>query len=219
MMSDDDAQRPGPGQFITLEGGEGAGKTTQICGLAESLKEAAVPVVCTREPGGAPGAERIRDILIDRAVELTPLAEAMLHNGARHEHLTRTIRPALARGDVVLCDRFADSTRVYQGFGLGLPDTDVDTLEHMVVGGTVPDLTLILDVPVDVGLTRAQGRGAHADRYEGMDLTFHERLREGYLTLARRAPERCAVIDADRDAQAVQADIRRTVRERLGIAV
>jgi dTMP kinase len=216
-----ESEAPGvrQGCFITLEGGEGAGKTTQICGLAEALKATGWPVVCTREPGGAPGAERIRDILIDRTVELTPLAEAMLHSGARHEHLTRTIRPALARGDVVLCDRFADSTRVYQGLGLGVAESNVDTLERMVVGRTVPDLTLVLDIPVDVGLTRAQGRGAHADRYEGMDVAFHERLREGYLTLARRAPERCAVIDADRNADAVQAEIRRVVRERLGIAL
>lgn len=218
-MAEDDPATPGAGCFITLEGGEGAGKTTQLCGLAEALREADVQVVCTREPGGATGAERIRDILIDREVALTPLAEAMLHNGARHDHLTRTIRPALARGACVLCDRFADSTRVYQGFGLGVPESDVDALERMVVGRTTPDLTLVLDVPVDVGLTRAEGRGPHADRYEGMELAFHERLREGYLTLARRAPDRCAVIDGDREAAAVQADIRRVVRERLGIAL
>jgi len=210
---------PPRGRFITLEGGEGAGKTTQIRGLAEGLREADVTAVRTREPGGSPSGERIRDILVDRDVELTPLAEAMLHNGARQEHLTRTIRPALDRGECVLCDRFADSTRVYQGFGLGVPESEVDTLERMVVGDTVPDLTLVLDVPVDVGLTRARGRRAHADRYEGMDVAFHERLRQGYLTLARRAPERCAVVDADRDADAVQAEIRRAVRERLGIAL
>ena len=218
-MSDSDRQGPSPGRLITLEGGEGAGKTTQICGLAEALRETNLSIMCTREPGGSPGAERIRDVLVDREVDLTPLAEAMLHSGARHDHVTRTIRPALARGDWVLCDRFADSTRVYQGFGLGVPESDVDALERMAVDGLVPDLTLILDVPVDVGLNRAKGRGAYPDRYEGMDVAFHERLREGYLALGQRAPERCAVIDADREPDAVQADIRRVVRERLGIAL
>jgi dTMP kinase len=208
----------GRGWFITLEGGEGAGKTTQLCSLADALRETGREVVTTREPGGSPGAERVRSVLIDPEAELTPLCEAMLHAGARHDHLANTIRPALARGACVLCDRFADSTRAYQGFGLGLPESTVDTLEDLAVGETTPDLTLILDVPVDVGLERARGRGVH-DRYEAMAVAFHERLRAGYRAIAERAPARCAVVDANRPAEAVQAEVRRIVRERLGFAL
>lgn len=203
------------GWFVTLEGGEGAGKTTQLCGLAAALRETGADVVTTREPGGSPGAERVRDVLIDPGAELTPLCEAMLHAGARHDHLTNTIRPALARGAWVLCDRFADSTRAYQGYGLGVPEATVDALEQLAVAGTTPDLTLILDLPVEVGLTRARGRGAH-DRYEAMATPFHERLRAGYRRIAERAPERCVVLDANRPAEAVQAAVRRAVCDRLG---
>lgn len=204
------------GWFITFEGGEGAGKTTQLCGLAEALDAAGCQVVTTREPGGSPGAERVRQVLIDPEAALTPMCEAMLHAGARHDHLTNTIRPALENGVCVLCDRFADSTRAYQGFGLGVPEATVDSLEVLAVDGTVPDLTLILDVPVAVGLERARGRGVH-DRYEAMATAFHERLRAGYRAIAERAPERCVVIDANRPAQAVQADVRRVVQDQLGI--
>lgn len=206
------------GWFVTFEGGEGAGKTTQLCRLADALRELGREVVTTREPGGSPGAERVRQVLIDSEAELTPLCEAMLHAGARHDHLTHTIRPALDSGACVLCDRFADSTRAYQGFGLGVPDSAVDTLEAMAVAGTTPDLTLILDVPVDVGLERARGRSAH-DRYEGMATAFHERLRAGYRAIAERAPERCVVIDANRTADAVQTEVRQVVRARLGLAL
>ncbi len=208
----------GRGWFITLEGGEGAGKTTQLCSLANALGETGCEVVTTREPGGSPGAERVRSVLIDPEAALTPLCEAMLHAGARHDHLTNTIRPALARGACVLCDRFTDSTRAYQGFGLGLAESTVDTLEELVVAETMPDLTLILDVPVDVGLERARGRGIH-DRYEAMAFAFHEHLRAGYRAIAARAPARCAVVDANRPAEVVQTDVRRIVRERLGIAL
>lgn len=218
-MAGDGAGAGARGRFITFEGGDGAGKTTQLQALAHALRNAGLGVVCTREPGGSPGAERVRQIVVDRDAQLTPLADAMLHNGARHDHLTRTIRPALARGDWVVCDRFADSTRVYQGFGLGVPESDVDALEQMAVGTSVPDLTLILDVPVDVGLRRVRESGARTDRYEDMAPAFHERLREGYLALARRAPQRCAVVDADQSADAVRAEVARIVGERFGLAL
>ncbi len=206
------------GRFVTFEGGEGAGKTTQLRHLAEALRAGGREVVRTREPGGSPGAERVREVLVDPETALTPLCEAMLHAGARHDHLTHTIRPALDRGAWVLCDRFADSTRAYQGYGLGVSESAVDALEGLAVNGTMPDLTLILDVPVDIGLARARGRGTH-DHYEAMADAFHERLRAGYRAIAERAPARCVVIDANRPAEAVHAEVRRCVRERLGIAL
>ncbi len=204
------------GRFITFEGGEGAGKTTQIARLVRVLRARGVEVVQTREPGGSPSAEAVRDLLLHADHGWEPLSEALLHYAARCEHLTATIRPALARGAWVVCDRFSDSTRAYQGFGLGLDIGTLEALEHMVVGSTRPDLTLILDLPPEVGLGRATGRKAAADRYERMSETFHSRLREGFLAIAARAPERCAVIDAEPGEEQVAEAVFRAVRERLG---
>ena len=213
--------RPGranSGRFITLEGGEGAGKSTQIARLAAALERAGHSVLTTREPGGSPAGERIRKLLVEgEPGSLTPLGEALLHFAQRAEHLERTIRPALAEGKWVISDRFADSTMAYQGYGHRLGRRPIDTLYKLVCGKTRPDLTLILDVPVDVGLKRAAARRGTETRYEMMDAAFHERLRRGFLDIARREPRRCAVIDATEDVDAVTAQILKTVSKRLKI--
>jgi dTMP kinase len=201
-----------PPVFITLEGGEGAGKTTQSKRLAAALTEAGLPVLRTREPGGAPGAERIRDLLLTGG-GFDPVAEAMLHFAARREHLARTIRPALAAGITVISDRFADSTLAYQGAGQGLPRAVWDRLAAVALEGFAPDLTLILDLPPEAGMARAAGRGL-PDRYERLGLDFHRRVRDGFLAIAAAEPARCRIIDAARDADAVFADCRAAVMAR-----
>ena len=207
------------GRFITLEGGEGAGKSTQAMLLADDLRGGGLEVVVTREPGGAPGAEEIRALLVDGDVgRWRPLTEALLHYAARREHLDATILPALDAGRWVISDRFADSTMAYQGYGHGLDRETVARLHRLVVGDVGPDLTIVLDLPVDEGLARAAGRGTGGDRYERMDRQFHQRLREGFLDIARRNLDRCAVVDAMAPVEQVQHDIRRIVRARLGAA-
>lgn len=215
--ADSTPQPRAPGRFVTFEGGEGAGKSTQIARLADALGEAGLTVVRTREPGGSPSAEAVRTLLLGHGHAWQPLSETLLHYAARTEHLAQTVRPALAAGQWVLCDRFSDSTRAYQGYGQGLAAATIDTLEAMVVGPTRPDLTLILDVPAEIGLARMDGRGAGADRYEAMDLAFHRRLRDGFRAIAAAEPGRCALIDANRDADAVAADVLDTVRRRLRV--
>ncbi len=206
------------GRFITLEGGEGAGKSTQVKLLAAWLRERGIDVAQTREPGGAPGAERIRELLVKGdADRWTPIAETLLHYAARADHLDRTIRPALAAGRWVICDRFADSTTAYQGYGHGVPFDVIDSLFKAVVGDTAPDLTLILDLPVEQGLQRAAARSAHENRYEQMAADFHNRLRDGFLAIARQNPQRCAVIDASRTVDAIQSDIQAEIHRRLGL--
>jgi dTMP kinase len=208
------------GRFITLEGGEGAGKSTQLRLLAEALRAAGVEVVTTREPGGSPGAEQIRALLVNGAVaRWDATTEALLHFAARRDHLVKTIWPALDAGRWVVCDRFADSTRAYQGYGHGLDLVVIERLYADAVGAFAPDLTLILDLPVEAGLRRAAARAGGEDRYEQMDLTFHRRLRDGFLAIARAEPARCQVIDADRGIAEVQRSIRVAVGERLGIAL
>jgi dTMP kinase len=208
----------GRGRFITLEGGEGAGKSTQARLLADWLRGRSCVVLQTREPGGSPGAERIRELLVTGAADRwTPVAETLLHYAARSDHLARTIRPALAAGRWVVCDRFADSTAAYQGYGHGVPQEFIAALYREVVGeGDGPDLTLILDLPVEEGLRRAGGRHGEENRYEQMAVAFHQRLRDGFLAIAGAAPERCAVIDARADVETVQAAIRAEVQHRLG---
>ena len=201
------------GRFITLEGGEGAGKSTQARLLAATLEAAGIPVVLTREPGGAPGAEAIRALLLGGATALLPATETLLHFAARHEHVGRTIAPALAAGRWVVCDRFTDSTRAYQGFGLGVAAGTIAALDTLV--GLVPDLTLVLDVPPETAARRLAGRGSAADRYERLDAAFHARVRAGFRTIAAAAPARCVLIDAAGPVQAVQAAILAAVRARL----
>lgn len=209
------------GAFLTFEGGEGAGKSTQIARLAATLRARSGRAVCvTREPGGSPRAEEIRTALLDGVAKpYGPFAEALLFSAARIDHLDRLIRPALRRAEIVLCDRFIDSTRAYQGAAGGLDPGILDALERVVVGPTRPDLTLILDLAPEAGLARAAGRGAGtgqgADRFEAEALDFHIRLREAFLAIARAEPERCAVIDASRDPDTVEAAIRAVVASRL----
>lgn len=186
------------GKFITLEGGEGAGKSTQIQALGERLRARGLPVCATREPGGAPGAEQIRRLLVTgEPGRWTPLSEALLNYAARAEHLRATILPALKKNQWVLCDRFADSTLAYQGIAMGLSPDFVDQLYKQVVGAHEPDLTFILDLPVKVGLARATARRDGEDRYEKMGHDFHEMLRRAFLDIARANPHRCIVVDAN----------------------
>ncbi|MEQ8357234.1 MAG: dTMP kinase [Kiloniellaceae bacterium] len=209
------------GRFITLEGGEGAGKSTQQRRLAAWLRDGGRDVVETREPGGSPGAEEIRALLVTGAAgRWDAVTEALLHFAARRDHLVQTVEPALDRGAWVVCDRFADSTMAYQGYGYELGREKVAALYDLVVGDTHPDLTLVLDLPVAEGLARARSRkGAPGeDRYERMDIAFHERLRVGFHDIVVREPGRCVLIDASGDEAAVAAGIRAAVTERLGAA-
>lgn len=210
---------PARGRLITFEGGEGAGKSTQIERLALALRSSGSDVLITREPGGTPGAEAIRRLLVEGASDRwAPVTEILLHTAARHDHVERTIRPALAAGRLVLCDRFVDSTRVYQGIAGGAGLDLVDRLHSLTFGDLESDLTLILDVPVETGLARRH-KARDAGRYERMGVDFHTRVRQGFLDLGRRAPERCVVIDAAREIDAVARAVADTVGARLGIAL
>jgi dTMP kinase len=193
--------------FITFEGGEGAGKSTQIKRLAQHLKEQGRDVVLTREPGGTAAAEEIRTVLVNGdASKWTSTAEALLNYAARDAHLRDVIRPALALGRTVLCDRFMDSTRAYQGYAGDCPMPLIDDLELNVVKQTRPDLTFVFDLDPVLGLARAAQRGAGVeDRYERKGLAFHGALRLGFLEIARKEPERCVVLDASQSADAVWA--------------
>ena len=207
------------GRLITLEGGEGAGKTSQAARLCAALEGRGIAVLPTREPGGSPGAEEIRRLLVNGpATRWDPLSEAMLHAAARRDHLLRTIRPALRRGLWVISDRFVDSMVVYQGSAQGADAGALAQLNALALEGFEPDLTLILDVSVEEGLRRADMRTARVSRYERMDKGFHRRVREGFIAVARHAPDRCAVVDASREAEAVQRTIEKIVSERLSDA-
>lgn len=204
------------GRFITFEGGEGAGKSTQARRLAAALRAEGREVVETREPGGSPGAEAIRALLVrGEAERWTPTADALLMYAARSDHLDRVIRPALARGAWVVCDRFADSTRAYQGVGGGVAGALVEALEAGVVGGDWPDLTLVFDLPAAAGLARADDRGGAEARFEAKGPAFHEKLRQAFLDIAAREPGRCVVIDAAQPVDAVELAVREAVRARL----
>jgi dTMP kinase len=208
------------GWFITFEGGEGAGKSTQVRRLARVLERAGLEVVTTREPGGSPTAEVFRSFLLSgRAKPLGIVGEAYLFAAARIDHIAETIRPAVLRGAVVLCDRFADSTRVYQGTAGGLDKAVIDHLERVAVGDTRPDLTIVIDVPASLGLQRAKARGAGAmDRFEADDTAVHEARRRGFLEIARSEPDRCVIVDGRRDVDEVAAEIAAAVAARLGLA-
>lgn len=205
--------------FITLEGGEGVGKSTQIKRLAAALKRTGRDVVVTREPGGSPTAEAYRALILSgRVRELGALAETVLFAAARASHLDETIRPALVGGKWVLSDRFADSTRVYQGARGDVDERLIRVLERLVVHDTRPDLTLILDLPADVGLQRAAFRSRTADRYESENFVFHMQLRDRFRDLAKTEPERCILIDAAPQAELVSRAIWTAVSARFGIA-
>jgi dTMP kinase len=202
------------GRFITFEGGEGVGKSTQVARLADRLRDRG-EVVVTREPGGSPGAEAIRGLLVSGPVERwSPISEALLMYAARRDHIERVIAPALERGAWVICDRFYDSSRAYQGAAGGAPSRLLSALEDEVVGELIPDLTLILDLPVEIGLARASSRGQGEGRFEAKGAAFHERLRAAFLEIAASEPGRCRVIDADAGVDAVSDRIRRALDER-----
>lgn len=198
------------GVFITFEGGEGSGKSTQIKLLAKRLAEGGRDVLVTREPGGTPEAEAVRALLVSGDVaRWTAKSEALLNYAAREQHLEQVIRPALAQGRTVLCDRFMDSTRAYQGYAGGCDASFIDALEKTVVGDTRPALTLIFDLDPAAGLARAKARGdsVSEDRYERKGLVFHKKLREGFLDILRKNPRRCRLIDASQDVDAVAEDV------------
>ena len=206
------------GRFITFEGGEGAGKSTQIRLLADRLAAARVRTIVTREPGGSPGAEIMRHLVLSGVGKvLGAEAETLLFAAARDDHVHLVIGPSLARGLWVLCDRFSDSTRVYQG-SLGKVDPAlIDALDRVTIDALRPDLTLVLDVPAEIGLARAAKRrgGAAADRFEGEDLAFHQRLREAYRKVVQDNPDRCVLIDADADEETVAARIWQVMQARF----
>jgi dTMP kinase len=214
----------GRGRFISFEGGEGTGKSTQLKRLAERLRGHGVDVVETREPGGTTGAEIVRKtILSGRVARLGPFAEALLMNAARDDHLSEVIRPALDAGKWVLTDRFADSTRAYQGVLGGVESGLLETFEKSIIGKDWPDLTLILDLDPEIGLeraravTRAAGGEDSGDRFETEDIAAHRRLRDAFLAIARREPDRCVVIDASKSVDDVADAIWRAVVMRLGL--
>jgi dTMP kinase len=205
-----------PGRFITFEGGEGSGKSTQAKRLAERLKLRGHEVVLTREPGGSPGAEAIRHLLLNGiAKPLGPEAETFMFAAARDDHVATMIRPALDRGAWVVCDRFIDSTRVYQGSLGNVDQRLIRALERLVVGETMPDLTFIMDVPPEIGLARASERGHGVDRFEAEHVEYHRLLREAYREIAEREPDRCALVDGTASADAIAVRLWMLVSERF----
>jgi dTMP kinase len=209
---------PGRGRFISFEGGEGSGKSTQIRILAERLDAAKLRAIVTREPGGSPGAEIIRHLLLSGMGKLLgPEAETLLFAAARDDHVRTVIKPALSQGVWVLCDRFSDSTRAYQGrLGKVTPEI-MNAMERVTIGSLKPDLTIILDVPVEVGMQRAavrRGSGA-PDRFESEDVKFHQQLRDAYRQIAADEPKRCVLIDANADANTVAASVWAALRDRF----
>lgn len=205
--------------FITFEGIEGSGKSTQLALAAERLRGAGRTVRATREPGGTPIAEEIRQVLMDAAhAELEPMAEWLLIEAARSQHVAEVVRPALTEGVFVLCDRFSDSTEAYQAAGRGLDAAMIVALDAQVRGGLAPDLTLLYDFDPSEGLARAKRRDAVAGRFESAALDFHERVRAGFLAIARREPERVSVIAVEGDAAAVFVRTWQVLSKRFGLA-
>jgi dTMP kinase len=205
------------GRFITVEGGEGAGKSTQVSLLVAALGRIGIPVRATREPGGSPGGEAIRRLLLEGEGEhWDAISEALLLVAARRDHVARVIRPSLEHGVWIVSDRFADSTLAYQGHGRGIGPAYLTELHRFALGAFAPDLTLVLDLPIEIGLARAAARSA-ADRFERLDRDFHERLRQGFRQIAADNPARCVLIDASGDPQTVHHAVVAAVEERLGV--
>jgi dTMP kinase len=205
------------GKFITFEGGEGAGKSTQVRLLADSLRQLGHKVIETREPGGSPGAEAIRELLVNGGTDRwSGTSESLLNYAARRDHIDRTIIPALEEGAWVICDRFADSTMAYQGYGHELGAEWVSDLHMLVLGDFKPDLTMVFDIAPELGLKRANSRSDTENRYERMETSFHDRLRVGFLAIASNEPDRCVVLDASGTIDDIHAQILTSVQERLG---
>ena len=206
-----------PGKFITFEGGEGAGKSTQVKLLAGFLGSRGYSVVETREPGGSPGAEEIRRLLVEGSVDKwDAMTETLLLMAGRRSHLRDLVDPALQRGDWVLCDRFSDSTIAYQGYGQGMDISIIHEIQRLAIGDVRPDLTLLLDIPAEEGLGRAAARG-EAARYERMDIDMHQRIRKGFLEMAVAEPERFEVVDAQGTVEAIEIQIRNCIERRIGL--
>jgi dTMP kinase len=206
------------GRFITLEGGEGTGKSTQAKRLAAALETRGLASLVTREPGGSPGAEDIRNLLVTgEPGRWDAMTETLLVFAARADHIAQTIKPALEAGRTVVCDRFTDSTYAYQGVGRGTPRETIRRIESVVLEDFKPDLTLILDLPVETGLARAHSRGAHETRFEKFDMAFHEKLRQAFLDIAKRSPDRCIIIDASGTEDDVAAAIWDAVARRFSL--
>lgn len=204
------------GKLITFEGGEGAGKSTQVSILVERLRSAGRHAIATREPGGSPVAEDIRETLLSGKVkQFGPFAEALLFSIARQDHIDTVIGDALARGQWVVCDRFLDSTRAYQGATGGVPAPVISALERLTLHGIMPNLTIVLDIPVEEGLARMARRRGAPDRFESQDLAQHERIRKAFLNIAEEEPGRCVVIDARKSEALVAEDVWEAVAERL----
>lgn len=205
------------GFFLTIEGGEGAGKTTILQGIADWLKTRGWDVVATREPGGIPIAEKIREVILDRGhTDMEARTEALLYAAARRQHLVQKVEPALAAGAAVLCDRFVDSSLAYQGHARGLGMEEVWSINRFAIGDLMPDLTLYLDVRPEVGLTRIRSAGGREiNRLDLEDLSFHQKVREGYLLLAQRHPERIVTINAEQPPQQVLAQALQETEKRL----
>lgn len=206
------------GKFITFEGGEGSGKSTQLQLLSQALDASGIPHVMTREPGGSPGAEAIRKLLVSGDKDTwEPVTETLLFYAARLDHVNRIIKPALAEGKVVICDRFADSTRVYQGIGKGVSEAYIGELHRLALDHFAPDLTLVFDIDPAVGLKRAAERRGDENRFESMDIDFHHRIRAGFLAIAREEPQRCAVLDAAQEKVVLHMQVLNLLEQRLGI--
>ena len=204
------------GRLITFEGGEGAGKSTQVSILVERLRNAGRHAIATREPGGSPAAENIRETLLSGKVkQFGPFAEALLFSIARQDHIDTVISDALARGQWVVCDRFLDSTRAYQGATGGVPAPVISALERLTLHGIMPNLTIVLDIPVEEGLARMARRRGAPDRFESQDISQHERIRKAFLNIAEEEPGRCVVIDARKPEALVAEDVWEAVAERL----
>lgn len=216
------------GVFITLEGGEGTGKSTQVKMLGAALSAAGVDAVLTREPGGTDQAERIRNLMIQRdAGNFDPLTEAMLMMSARREHLVNRIWPSMEQGKWVVSDRFVDSTRAFQGYGMGLDQGLIDRIYSMIAGEFQPDLTFVFDIDAEKGLSRslkqlavtADKNESTEDRYERMGVPFHSRLRQGFLEIAKRFPNRCVIIDAAQDIATIHGQILKIIEKRFGVSL
>ena len=204
------------GRLITFEGGEGAGKSTQVSILVERLRSAGRHAITTREPGGSPAAEDIRETLLSGKVkQFGPFAEALLFSIARQDHIDTVISDALARGQWVVCDRFLDSTRAYQGATGGVPAPVISALERLTLHGVMPNLTIVLDIPVEEGLARMARRRGAPDRFESQDFGQHERIRKAFLDIAEEEPARCVVIDVRKPEALVAEDVWEAVAERL----